>query len=495
MVVLSCHPRDGQAINLFTHLRHRRRTELGPWAKKPDETWSTSVIAGHGGAEELSLHTIDAPLQHCQELIDRVLDDSALEIDSLNVHYALARFPRHHRAFRDKRPDSDHSVVSPFLRHSAEVVEYWSFAEEPRDLWLKAMELFPDLLQPMLEALRFPLDRRSDRVGNLMVSRAEDAITCDLNATQNKTLVLSVDGDEVPPDAYSATVCAAHSGDDVVRKRVSITRGETVIDLHSDVDRYGFEIYRNSDGLCIDKWDVYRMMEIRGAVNIDGGPTLQLHDLKSSNTSSVNPWSSRSTINIKLDKDGPALDRQIRRLFLDRRNRERLEAARKDGDFERFGPDQLDDAVDYFLSLLSRHSYQADPIYLADPYFMSLQPGDTEKRLYLGMIEAMASRRLRILCAPFSKDQPWWKDYPTVLTNRITIRAFVSERGDRRALHDRYLVADETEVIMTNSFNGWSTGGVTFFKLPFGVYRAEAEKLWAMDIGTTVEGISVREVN
>ena len=461
MVVLSFHPSGGQPFNLFTHIRHRRKEGLGPWAREAEESWTTRLIQTGGGgvAEELRLHTIDAPLQYCRELVDLILGNGVLEIDDISVRYTLSSEPRRHWAFRDERADADPSVSSPFSRHSAEIIEYWSLEREPEERWLDVMESFRDELPSSLARLRFPLDRRSERAGNLMISRAEDAIDCDLSAMQNKTLVLSVDGDELQHDAYSATVWASHSGDEVVRQQMPITKGETVIDLQSDVDRYGFAIYQNIDGQCIDSWDVYRMMQISLAMNIGGGPTLHLRDRKSSKANQISPWNSRSTTTIELDKDSALLDKEIRRLVLGRRARQRADAARKEDGFERFGPDQLDDAVDYFISLLSRHSYQADPIYVADPYFLRLKPEETEKRLFLGMVEAIAGRQLRILCGPPVKERPWWTDYPPMLTSRIAIRAFVTGRGGKRALHDRYLVAGETEVVMTNSFNGWSTGG------------------------------------
>ncbi|MDD9994996.1 MAG: helix-turn-helix domain-containing protein, partial [Dehalococcoidia bacterium] len=61
MVVLSLHPSDGQPFNLFTHIRHRRKEALGPWARNSKESWTTRVMptGGGGEAEELRLHTLD----------------------------------------------------------------------------------------------------------------------------------------------------------------------------------------------------------------------------------------------------------------------------------------------------------------------------------------------------------------------------------------------------------------------------------------------------
>ena len=32
MSVLAWHPKEGNALNLFTHIRHRRDDAIGPWA-------------------------------------------------------------------------------------------------------------------------------------------------------------------------------------------------------------------------------------------------------------------------------------------------------------------------------------------------------------------------------------------------------------------------------------------------------------------------------
>ena len=497
MTVLALRQENDRSTNLFTHIRHRRRATLGPWVSEPDETWSSKVLITSEANEEqtLQLHSLDATLGYCQELVDQILDEGILEIDDLEIQYALQNRPRHHRAYRDERTDADPSVLSPFSNHSADVLEYWCFTHEPQELWLGLTKSPPDDLQSMLTRLGFPLDRRSDRIGNLMISGAEDAVTCDLEVTKSGKLVLSVDGTDLPLDAYTATVWASHSGDEVVSRQVQVIEKETAIDLQSDVDRIGFAVYRNFDGQCIELHDGYLLKEINFAMNIGGGPTLRLHDLKSSTVTDVNPWNSRYTFDAGLGKHSPSQDTEIRRLVLARRSQERKSGARQADVIERFGADQFEIAVEYFLSLLSKHSYQDAPIYLADPHFMRLKPGDAERRLYLGMVEAVAGRQLRVLCAPHKPEPPWWTSYPDLITDRITVRAFVTQRRGDRAFHDRYLVAGDTEILMTHSFNGWSTGGVTFISTPYSVYRPEAEKLWSMDIGATDNGIQVQEIN
>ena len=497
MTVLALRQENDRSANLFTHIRHRRRATLGPWVGEPDETWSSKILLTSEANKEqtLQLHSLDASLERCQELVDSILDGGSLNVDDLEIQYALQHRPRSHRAYRDKRPEADPSVPSPFSSHSADVLEYWSFVQEPEERWLDLMKSPPADLQAILSQLGFPLDHRSDRVGNLMISGAEDAILSDLAAIPNGKLVLTVDAQNLPHGAYIATVWAKHSGDEVIRKQVPIVSREAVIDLNSDVDQIGFAMYQSVDGQCIDLYEVGLIMEVNGVMNISGGPTLTLRNHPSSTANQINPWGARHAFSVKLDERSPLQDREIRRLVLARRSQERNSGSRHADVIERFGGDQIEMAVEYFLSLLSQHSYQDVPIYLADPHFMDLKPGDIERRLYLGMIEAVAGRQLRVLCATHKPEPPWWTYYPDLITDRITVRAFVTQREDGRAFHDRYVVAGGTEILMTNSFNGWRTGGVTFISTPYSVYRAEAEKLWSMDIGAHDNGIQVQEIN
>ena len=59
----------------------------------------------------------------------------------------------------------------------------------------------------------------------------------------------------------------------------------------------------------------------------------------------------------------------------------------------------------------------------------------------------------------------------------------MNRSDERGCFHDRYLITPAREVLMTNSFNGWNRFGVTFVSIPYGVYRAEAEQLWAPGSG------------
>ena len=498
MTVLAWHAPSAQPRNLFTLIRHRRQDALGPWANESDETWSGDDL-GH----ELRLFSIDASLERCQAFVDQIVDSGTLEIDGLEIHYALEFTPRRHWAYRDDRPLVAASMRSPFAKHSAEIIEYWSFAAEPRKCWLEVLESLPANLPPRLAHLGFPLVRRPDRVGNLMIAGAEDAIACDLVAHHDRTLRFRVDANELLTKAYRATVWATHSGDEVLRREVSVTPGQTVIEVASDVDHIGFAIYRTADGQCVDLMEEFLIMEVGGRMEIESGPTLHIRNHQSRSIHEVKLAGPIFKIEVHSDNDSPELDKGIRRQCLDRRVYEREAAARKEGNFVRFRPDEFDQAVQYFIGLLRQDSDRTTPIYLADPYFVTDvtelkgNEGTKLRQLYLDLFAATTGASLRILCAKKEKQddmQPWWLNHPDQITAHVTVRAFLKRNGHAAGFHDRYLITPKREIIITHSTNGWFKDGVTFVCLPYGVYRAEAERLWSIDVGSTNTDLLVREI-
>ena len=497
--VLSWHPGgNANGINIFTSVRHRRQDALGPWASEADGIWASEVILADSASEsgEFRLYTLDSSLKNCQILVDRILNEGMLDIDGVTVEYSLEQPPRLHWVYRDERSTGEHSFRSPFLNHSAEVTEYWNFSDEPRNRWLKITEARPANLEALTNRLGFPLDLRSDRVGNLLIAGAEDTIHCDLTA-QNNTLILSIDridGLDLLSDQYAAAVWGSHSGDIVVRCEVPVTGKEIVIDLRSDVDHIGFAIHRNLDGQCIDLMETNLVMRIGIAMHVDSGPTLEVRDLKNAKTHSLRPSSSRSMLNIDADKYSPALDRQIRRSVLDRRIVERESRAVHERELKRFEADEFDAAAEYFINLLRQHSYQNEPIYLADAHFKVPDFGDAESQLYLDMFQATTGMSLRILCSPKTAMAPWRTSYPFVPTRNVNVRTFIQPQARGRVLHDRYLITHDREILITNSFSGWRKQGVTFVSLPGSVYRSQAERLWEMEIGESDDGINVSEV-
>ena len=157
VAVLAWHPRDGQPFNLFTHIRHRRKDTVGPWANELEGKWTTTAITTGNDADsdEIRLHHMDAPFERCQELIDSVLAEGLVNVNGSEIRYELVGTPRHHWAYRDERRQTEPTITSPFSKHSAEVIEFWSFSEEARELWLDFVASRQNDLEPLLAKLRF----------------------------------------------------------------------------------------------------------------------------------------------------------------------------------------------------------------------------------------------------------------------------------------------------------------------------------------------------
>ncbi len=493
VTVLAWDAPGGQTRNLFTLIRHRRRDALGPWASEPDETWSERDDLGHG----LRLLTFDGLFERCQTWVDRIRRSGTLTVNDREIRYALEPVPRCHWAYRDERPLSDASMRSPFSRHSAEIVEYWSFAAEPRQRWLKVLDSLEGEFPAGLARLGFPLDRRSDRIGNLMIAGAEDAITCDLELHRDRTLRFRVSADELSPGAYHATIWASHSRDDVLRREVAIAKSQTEIRVSSDVDHIGFAVYRNADGQCVDSMETFLIKQIDFKSEMKSGVTQSFRDRRSGLIHEFELSGPISTFEVNADHDRTKLDNGIRRQWLDRCVHEREAAARHEDNLRRFGHQQFDKAASHFIRLLRRDADQEGPVYLADPYFMHALEDAEGVRLYLDMFAVTTGRPLLILCAehPSRDARPWWSNYPTHLTRHVRVRSFrTHEEPSAPGFHDRYLITPGRETIVTHSINGWHKDGVTFACIPYGVYRAEAERLWAMEIESTAEELCVREI-
>ena len=494
MTVLVWNAPDDQPRNLFTLIRHRRRETLGPWAKEPAETWSSDEV-GHG----FRLYSLDGSFEYCHALVEEVLDSGTLEIDGIDIQYSLESHPRRHRAYRDDRPLAESSVRSPFVKHSAEIIEYWSFAAQPHKHWLDVLDASPASFQPRLARLGFPLDLRPDRIGNLVIAGAEDAVTCDLVPHHDGTLRLHVNTDGLVPGAYRATVWASHSDDEVLRQEISVTAEQTDFEVTSDVDHIGFAIYRTATGECVDLMEAFLIKEFKGILAVESGPTLQLRNRQGHIVHQVKPSGATLPISVDFDTHHTELDKGIRRLWLERRVYQREVAARREGNFARFQPSEFDEAVRYFIGLLRQDPDQRTPIYLADPYFMNRLSGEKGERLYLDLFAATVGRSLRILSGEGMDQgggivQPWWPSYPDQITAHVSVRTFCLQGTAKRGFHDRYLITPKREFVITHSINGWPKDGVTFAALPYEIYRAEAERLWKMDIGSTVTDLLVREI-
>ena len=498
MTVLTLHRPEMKPCNLLTVVRHRRQDALGPWSNEPSKTW-TSEDLGNG----LRLSSLDAPLEHCQALVDGILDSATLVIDDDHIHYAVDRNPRHRRAFRDERGLADASMTSPFSRYSAEVVEHWSLSAEPRRHWLSLLDSRRGRTPFPLSRLGVPLDRLSDRVGNIMIAGAEDEVACDLAVGNGRTLRLHVDAEPLPSGAYRATIWASHAGDEVLRQEVTITQRLTTIRLASDVDHIGFAVFRTADGQCLDLMEAPLLKRISGRLKVNSASTLQFRDRQGRVYHEVNPPGPSSEIDLGIDDERGELDKEIRQRWLDRRVREREAAARKERNFARFLPADIDDAVSYLVELLRHDTDQKTPIYLADPYFVTQLPSDARKHLdlrkiYFDIFATTAGTPLRILCAKKKPAQdeppPWWPTCPEQITAHVRVRSFRSQDGRTAGFHDRFLITPRREIIISHSINGWHNHGVTFASLPYDVYLAEAERLWSMDVGSPTADLLASEI-
>ena len=500
MSVLAWHTKDGKVYNLFTHIRHRRADGMGPWAGEPDGVWRTTTFPSSETAQpgEIKLHVMDAPLAYSLELVKNILDRKAMVVEGLEVRYALEQPARCHWAYRNTVGTDDRSVSSPFTRHSSKVTEFWSFEPDPRDYWRKVCESYASRqLEDALRGLAFRLDQRLDRVGNLMISGAEDEISCKLEKerTHLSFSVNTAEGTDPPENAYFATVWAGDSDDALVHQHLEITEQRTIFNIESALDQIGFALYRRRDGQCIDRWEAPLIRGISINMNVSSGQTLAIHDPRRGTTNTVSIGDAKSVIRVG-DKNSAALDSSVRRETLGRRSWQQDRDARSRRNLGRFGPDQTEQAIDFFLSVLSASGHSDGPIYLADPYFMQRNFDDTNERIYSSMFSTTKGQQLRILCGQRSEND-WLSKYPSILTDHVAVRSVTSKEGkgrDRPAFHDRYLITPDREIIVTHSINGWHDHGVTFATLSYGVYRAEAEELWSLDVGCNKNGVHVEEI-
>ena len=506
MAVLAAAQPDAAYRNLFTLVRHRRLAAVGPWSGTPDGAWSCAELG-----EGLCLCSADMPFQQCQTLIDQIVASAKLNIDGREILYDLDPMPRRHRAYRDERspfkdrPFPDSPIPSPFKQHSAEVHEYWSFPGEPdRKEWRTQLEKLRDQQPDQLSHLGCSLDRFSNRLGNLMVAGAEDAVCCALDLRHDRlhhqrVLCLQVDTSDPLPGLYRATVWAKCSGDIVLKREISVNSRLTRINLASDIDHIGFAVYRVSDGECIDYYESHLVKEVKVDARMLG-PKVSYQDHRGRIIHEVTRSNSNKVIKVNSSNNNHSLDGEVRRKWLDYRSYEREASARRDSNFVRFQPDEFDQATKHFIELLERHTDRSDLVYICDPYFLDIRTGNVlgSWRLYVDLFTKTSGQEIRILCAKkLNRTIDWWSQFNGVPTSHVTIRSFLrrsENQGESKpAFHDRYLITPNREILITHSLNGWSKSGVTFAALPYGVYRAEAEQLWTYGRGSH-EGLIIEEV-
>lgn len=494
----------GRTRNLFTLIRHRREDSLGPWAKPFTGQWQSKELAAG-----LKMFCFDCSLQEALVVVEEIKRTGVLATDDLEIYYDLYPTVQQHWAFRDKRSSLDSPLSSPFSAHSADVTEYWSFDMELRDIWMELEKSSEGKLHQYLGRLGFPLHERMDRVGNLMIAGAQDAITCNLLHGPGQSLRFVVrDVKTLSSDTYRATVWGTFCGNEVARREFAVTSRQTSIQLSSTIDRVGFAVYRTSDGQCVDMMDTHLIMEFKGSIELDSKPTIHIQNRRHHTQHTFAPRGDSATFGVSAIDDGPELDQEIRRQWLDHRFIEREKRARKEGNLERFESHEFQDAIEHVVQLVRNHSSDSnEPIYLVDPHFeLYLNQNKPEEAVriqaYLKIFGAAYGRPIRILCTSGldSGKQPWWSYFPALLTKHVCIRSFTNDRTIQtskysRAFHDRYLITSAGEYLMTSSFNGWQRNGVTIARLQYGVYGAEAERLWSINLNSTNEPYLVEEVS
>lgn len=503
ITVLSLHESNGRLTNLFTLVRHRREDSLGPWAIPNVEHWSSEDLTNG-----LRLFSLDRPLARIDKLIEQIKHESVLEVDDLQIDYSLSPMPQNYWAYRDQRSTIDASIQSPFSRHSASVTEYWCLNNELIDRWEELQADSKGDMQETLKNLGFPLHRHADRIGNLMIAGAEDAITCDLLRGPGQSLRFVVDAEAFTSDTYYTSVWGTFCGTEVMRRTSEANTPHTPIQFPSTVDRIGFAVHRISDGQCVDWMDTNLIVEIRGSKELDSRQTFHIQRPKQGSSQSFGLRRKTASLNVRTFDDTPEMDQRIRRRWLNNNYIQQEKKARKEGNVHRFKPQERLKALEHLVQLMrSNSSNRNEPIYLADPHFEL--HSNTRKPENDDLVQALVDlfsnaypRTLRILCTGRwdSSEQPWWATQPIDLTEHVSVRTFNREDPKDatkliRAFHDRYLITPDGEFAITNSLNGWSKHGTTFVRLSTGVYRAEAEKLWSMNLRSNSERWFVQEIS
>ena len=498
MTVLALRTPDGAVINLFTLVRHRDRNSLGPWINTENPDWQREIIGVESTeqVESLELYRLDTTLPECREIVQNILRSGTLVIADEEIRYALEPHPRRHWAYQEHTMSNAELLESPFGGHSAEMTEYWCFDPETQERWLEALHVVGEAASEMAKLLHFPLVRRLDRIGNLVIASAQDAIESEITANHGRNLILRVRGNDwttPPPGAYSATVWAGHSGDRVVQRSIEISEPETVIGCETDTDLVGLAIYRNSDGQCIDQYEAYLVMSIEMDLVI-GGPAVRMNIKTPRKSIEVGTTlgTARETIRVE-DSSSSEVDQAIRAKSLSYRAWEKDQSARQAGDLARFAPEEFAEAVAYITNLIWQQSRAEGPIYFADPYFLGDKVSDAEIELLASLLSATRGRPLNILCGKRSKTLRL--EYPQPLTRHATVKRFTRPGDGRPASHDRYVITPAGETLITNSVNGWEKRGVTFSTCSHGVYRAEAEKLWLSPVSGNGNDVLVTEAN
>ena len=472
-------------------VRSRRGDAAGPWTARSEQGWRVRAVS-----EDLRLLHADGTEEECQDIIRQILERRRLTAEGTEIHYALHPSPKHHKAYRDHLGDADRVVSSPFPHHSAGITEYWSFEQELMEQWLDRTDSLGAVYKSVCTDLGFPLDRASDRVGNILIARAEDSLTADLSFDPHgKQLRFQIRTHGTEPTAFPSDVWASSSGNEVLRQHICARSGVTSIKVPYDVDHIGFAIYDETTRDCIDLMNVSLVMEAHFDLNMQSGPSLHLRGTNKK-TIHVHTPVYREVITVDGRQRESGHDAEIRTKWKDRLRFNQESSARRHRTLARFSAPDHERATRFFLNVLREDADSNKPIYIADPWFLPSKNDIFLSMLYLRIFGETAGQGLRVLCSNrgLPDARAWWSSIPSQMTNHVVIRSFTPRSGHGVCFHDRYVVTPRREIIVTNSFNGWPEHGVTFAAVESDVYRSEAEDLWARDVESQDAEIVVTEI-
>ena len=491
VTVLGWAPPDGPAQNLFTLVRTHHQDAAGPWTRTHDHVWVRQDLQ-----DELRLFRLDTTDQEARKIVERAVESGSLMADGTPIRYTLNPAPYHHRAYRDHTGSTETAIVSPFQNHSAAVTEYWGISQEPLQRWLELSGDTQGTARSPLRHLGVSLETLPDRVGNLVVADAEDAFLA--SATFDACRHALRFRTTAPADLareYRATIWSFFSGNCVARRQLRIPSETILVKTPGNVDRIGFAIYDMSTGDCVDLMDCFLVLEAQFDINMLGQKT-ELKDSTTGSTLYVHQTRDLSSVRVSSDQGMTRLDTQIRQRWLRRLHINREQKARRDRTLARFGPNDIEAATEYFLEILRRDGVGNEPIYIGDPYFLSINNDEFLKIVVLRILGETSGQIVRILCGTLDRYdlRSWLLKIPGHIRRHASIRSF-RRRGRRRPLfHDRYVVTQKREIAVTNSISGWKKHGVTFAELSSDVYRKDAEQLWALGDGPSGTGTLVRTI-
>lgn len=468
-------------VNLLTTIRHRQDDTRSDWevldSRSDADRNSKIILIGADLLLEDSLPIITDMQEGNVNILNHViLYDLHERRDSfLGRDHVLSRF---------RRPPP---FASPFSTHSAKLTEFWCLNPEPRAEWEALPE---DLKENWGHRLKVDLAVAIDRIGNCLVFEALDEVDCDLSSTKESSLRFELTMlEEFRPGAYFARISGDEDDDRLIDQILLIQRPVTIIPTPINVGYIESSVFRSSDGRCVDHMAAHLLREIRTEVTMMG-PEIRLQNRRGQEfhrfrTGTKTPWSK------------PQPKTTIRDWQLARREHAELLTAQSKGNLFRFDAGKSEDAWKKLSKLIE--ALPDDPIYLADPYFFKALTVPDLIKTCIDMFASCHGRSMRIICSGQNNGNTLTQPnassigIPMGLFGNVQVKSILETRLNKEGkprlappFHDRWLATPSCEYLITHSVTGWENGGVTFVKLPFSLYFAEAERLWNLQETTSL---------